>query len=110
MKVLSDLRGLMELVYGNEVVLIAILRPNFPRTQAIQRILGRIEEKSKGLVTAAVLRVDDMGDDDIVISLFFKGEEIVRQNHVFGNEKKDYEALKWTISIVLSSKGIETPF
>ncbi|MEM0014803.1 MAG: hypothetical protein QXS42_06595 [Zestosphaera sp.] len=110
MKVLDDLKSLMELVYSNEVVLVAILGPNFQRTQSIHRILRRLEERSRGLVLTAVLHVDDAGDENVTISLFFRGVEVVRQNSMFGSEKRDYEVLKWTISHVLNSRGVETPF
>lgn len=110
MKVLSDLKDLIELVYGNEIVLVAIFDPSLQKTQIVHRILSRLEEKSRGKVLTAVLHVNSDENEDVTISLFFKGVEVVRQNNLFGSEKKDYEALKWTISHVLSSRGVATPF
>lgn len=110
MKIVSSVKELMEIVYGSDVVLVAILRAGAIEKQALQRTLQRIEEKSKGLVAAVMFTSEELENEVVTVSLFFKGEEIVRQNGVFGNEKRDYEALKWTISSVLNSRGIETPF
>ncbi|MEO3993243.1 MAG: hypothetical protein QN229_02890 [Desulfurococcaceae archaeon TW002] len=101
---------MMEIVYGSDIVLVVILRTGVPETRTLQRTLKRIEEKSRGLVMTVMFISEELENDKITVSLFFKGLEIVRQDGIFGNERKDYEALKWTISSVLSSRGIETPF
>lgn len=110
MKVVNDVKELMEIVYGSDVVLVVILRTGVPETRALQRTLKKIEEKSRGLVMTVMFISEELEDNTVTVSLFFKGVEIVRQDGVFGNERKDYEALKWTISSVLSSRGVETPF
>lgn len=110
MRVVNDVRELMEIVYESDVVLVAISRAGVPEARVLQRALKRIEEKSKGLVVAVMFMSEELENDAVTVSLFFKGVEIVRQNGVFGNDKKDYEALKWTISSVLSERGIESPF
>ncbi|MFN3268807.1 MAG: hypothetical protein ACK416_06080, partial [Zestosphaera sp.] len=108
MKVVNDVKELMEIVYGSDVVLVVILRTGVPETRALQRTLKKIEEKSRGLVMTVMFISEELEDNTVTVSLFFKGVEIVRQDGVFGNERKDYEALKWTISSVLSSRGVET--
>jgi precorrin-4 methylase len=110
MRVVSDLKELMEVVYGCDVVLVVISRTGVPEARVLQKTLRRIEEKSRGLVTAVMFLSGELKNDTVTISLFFKGVEVVRQDGIFGNEKKDYEALKWTISSVLNSRGVETPF
>lgn len=110
MRVISDVKELMEIIYGSDIVLVVISRAGIPEIRALQRTLKKIEEKSKGLIMTVMFASEDLENDTITISLFFKGLEIVRQDGIFGNEKKDYEALKWTISSVLSTRGIETPF
>lgn len=110
MRVVNDVKKLMEIVYESDVVLVVISKTGVPETRALQRTLKKIEEKSRGLVMTVMFASEEIENDTVTVSLFFKGVEIVRQNGIFGNERKDYEALKWTISSVLSRRGIETPF
>lgn len=110
MRVVNDVRELMEIVYGSDVVLVVISKTEVPEARVLQRTLKKIEEKSKGLVMTVMFMSEELENDAVIVSLFFKGVEVVRQDGIFGNEKKDYEALKWTISSVLSKRGIETPF
>lgn len=110
MRVVNDVRELMEIVYGSDVVLVVISKTGVPEARVLQRTLKKIEEKSKGLVMTVMFMSEELENDAVTVSLFFKGVEVVRQDGIFGNEKKDYEALKWTISSVLSKRGIETPF
>lgn len=110
MRLVSDVKELMEIIYGSDIVLVAISGTGAAEARVLQKTLQRIEEKSKGLVVAVMFTSEELESDSVTVSLFFKGVEIVRQNSIFGNEKKDYEALKWTISLVLNSRGVETPF
>ena len=47
MRVISDLRELMEVVYGRDVVLVVISRTGVPEARVLQKTLRRIEEKSR---------------------------------------------------------------
>jgi len=110
MKLLKNTKELMSFVYGNDIALVAITNDRDGCGKILLEVFQRLEEKSRGVVITGVAFIENADEKAVTILLYFKGQELMRQEKIFGNFKKDYEALKWSVSEVLSSKGVKLPF
>ncbi len=109
MKVTSNVSEVKKLVYNNELVLVAIVKGNSETEQLLRSLLGRIERSSKGKITSVLANFSRIREKEVVISLYVQGQEVFRQEGLFGNVAKDYTALKWSIREVLEERGIRSP-
>ncbi len=109
MRLLKNVKELMDFIYSNDVALIAVTNDR-DDYKILLEVFQRIEERSKGMIITGITFIENNDEKAVTILLYFKGQELMRQERIFGNLKKDYEALKWSVSEVLSSKGIKLPF
>lgn len=109
MKVTNNISEVKKLIYSNELVLVAIVKGNSNTEELLRSLLGKIEIISKGRITSVLANFSKIGEKEVVISLYVQGQEVFRQEGLFGNAAKDYTALKWSIREVLKERGIRSP-
>ncbi|MCD6324069.1 MAG: hypothetical protein J7L55_03060 [Desulfurococcales archaeon] len=88
-------------VYSNEVVLVGITPLNDDTTEFLTKVLQQVETYFRGKLKAVIAVLE--GDIGSAITLYYRGEEVLRQTSFVGDLSKDVKLIEWSIREILSS-------
>jgi len=106
MKVTSNLAEVRKTVYTEGAVLVAIVDGYTEKSEFVLRVMKALEKDLRGRVLVIVCRHKALQAGDMVISLYIKGEEVMRQSMIVGDISIDRKLLKWSVNEILERYGV----
>ncbi len=109
MKVIEDIGDVKKLIYGNEVTLVAIVDGSTERSSLIMEIMRSVEEAFRGKIKVVISKVNTLRKGEAAVTLYIKGEEVMRQVMFLGDTHRDKELIKWSVREILRNYRAKTP-